>query len=247
MWSDELREIIVEELQSYLEDNIDEAVDLAEQLEFDWARVYSGLSELYCDYFGSDLAEIISAFQSSETYPDNWSDYSVIEDEVCESDCRADHAEYECDHIASMVAKLYEDDQFGKYGLDPSKDIMDILERQPDVMDIETLKSACAYDYYDIIGSVYRFNNGEITYDEILDICELVSAEHIVKNYLFETDFCGVPEVAYEKIMDDYRWKDNECRICAEIALNYVMDNKYGSSVGLKKFADLFMNKYKEV
>lgn len=240
--NEQLREKIFDNLYDYLEDNIDEAVDIAVELGFDWAKAYDGASELLDDYFCGDLCDTINAFVAVHLEATEYETYIINEfGDVCEMELD-DVVEDHIDEIAEKLITKFENGLSDHWKSFLSPAIKEILNEK--AVSFGDLFDSCRRHF---TGACVRNNHESENVVDFLDKCRHVVATQLVILYLEHTKFCGVPEEAYEKIMEDYEQPNNECSVASAISAEWLDKYGFDSSVTVRKYADMFMEKYKEV
>ena len=240
--NEKLREKIYDNLYDYLDDNIDEAVDIAVELGFDWAKAYDGASELFDDYFCGDLCDTINAFVAVHLEATEYETYIIDErGDVCERELE-DEVEDHIDDIAEKLVTKFENGLSDHWESFLSPAIKEILNEK--AVSFGDLFDSCHRHF---TGVCVRSNVASETVSFFLQKCRRVAATESVLQYLCKTNFCGVPEEACEKIMEDYEQPNNECSVASVISAEWLEEYGCDSNVTVRKYADMFMEKYKEV
>lgn len=223
-----------DDVEEYLSDHPDEAIDLARMFGYDWTQPYEGIDDLFGRYFGGDLVDIIDAFVDNGFSADSYERYYV--DEYKYATCI-----YTENTLDEMVERHVDE-------------VANSIIHEVENGNMQFLKDQLSDDLYKIVCSAFSFEdmisvcwnevkqelkNTVIKSDDmpeqILGKTRYCSELWEVCDYLEESRFCGVPEELYGKL---------NCEGLVEsIVLNYNVDyNGFGNNMlTLKKYAEMYI------
>jgi len=234
MISDKMRDTIEEKVLDYFYDNIEELIEVAEELDYEWAREYDSIDTLFVECFDEDLVLLVEAFLNASLYPNEYDSYSYDDGRVLCSSDRGDIAEKCAEEIIDRIIRRFNNG----WDCDFLPDTVIEILKSGECMTADELLEECRCEYVSKVESI-KHDINTLPLDEFVKMCRKVAYASEVLDYLQKTKVCGADESMLERIQTDMQGLS----LPFEIAREY-LENNSGSMVGIKKYTELFVKKY---
>ena len=214
MMNEKTREMLMDEVIEWMGENAEFTKEFLGAHGYDWCQLYT-LGELFDDYCGSDLVEIIQLFQNSNCDATDYDAYFVDDNGDLRDgyDLDSEVEDFVYNNSDGIFRKVLDDLECGlidndeliaiyeKYAVTPWEDVARKLwERRDDV----------TLHYVDEIDKVLM--NGDKSTDDFINICDIVHDMVAMVNVLTDTRFFGIDESEYGELCElFYKTDDITC------------------------------------
>ena len=192
-----ITEKLIEDVREYLCDHLDEARDYLEEMGEDWVRFYT-LDELYNDYCGGDLVELIDMFCESSASASDYEDYYVYEGDVRDACDIDEDVEYTFSDDY-WVERLIDYAESGK--VNASSALLQIIQRGGVSWDEVSTALQNNFDHY-VEVEYGNIKNTSMPFDEFVAKCICIVNTKCVLKYLCDTKFFGIGEERYSDVIE---------------------------------------------
>lgn len=221
MINENMREKVIDAIAEWMADNTEFSADFLREHGEDWLHVYT-LDEMYRDYCGGDLADVINMFADNNVEASTWSDYFVDDNGDLHTD----------DEFSEVVSEMvFDDNKYAEWVLEEIEE--GLIDEPQELMDIVSKYATASWED---VASVIE-DERKKAYKKQLERCWLgggevcletfVSASHEVVaitetcDALRDTRFFGADESEYSRIIDDFK-TDNLLNVLVADSEEYV-------------------------
>lgn len=211
MINENTREEVIDAIAEWMADNTEFSADFLREHGEDWLHVYT-LDEMYRDYCGGDLADVINMFADNNVEASTWSDYFVDDNGDLHTD----------DEFSEVVSEMvFDDNKYAEWVLEEIEE--GLIDEPQELMDIVSKYAATPWEDVErklwerrddvilhYIGEIDKIlMNGDKSTDDFVGICNTVHDMVSMVNVLTTTRFFGIDESEYAELCELFEKTDD--------------------------------------